>query len=294
MRRPLFAFLALAGASFLFGATFVVIKEAILELPPLSFVGWRFLIGALALLALARPRGGALWRDGIFVGSLLFAGYALQTLGLARTTASNSGLITGLYVVLTPLLAAGLARIRLRLIVLVGTLMSFAGLALLTITDDFQFRSGDLLTVGCAAAFAGHIVALAHVARRHPVIPLTTVQLFTTAALALALAVPVDGLPVPEGGKVLAALVFTGIAVSAGAFVLQVWAQTVVGANTTAIILSLEPAFAAATAAVVLGERLTARGWTGAGLILAGIWVVVSFSPAEGAVPAAEAVTPAH
>ena len=110
MRRPRVAYLALAFAALLFGSTFVVVKEAVTDLPPLGFVGWRFLLGAAAMLLLGIPRGRALWRDGLVAGLLLFAGYATQTVGLAHTTASNSGLITGLYVVFTPLLAAVVAR----------------------------------------------------------------------------------------------------------------------------------------------------------------------------------------
>ncbi len=224
---------------------------------------------------------------------LLFAGYALQTLGLARTTAANSGLITGLYVVFTPFVVAVVARRAVRYRVVAGATLSFAGLALLTVGEDFSLQSGDLLTMACALAFAGHIVVLARVAPRHAVVPLTAVQLLTTAALSLLLAAPIDGLPLPSG-EVLGAVVFTGLAVSAFAFLLQVWSQTVVGPSRTAIILSLEPAFAAATAAVVLDERLTGPGWVGAGLILVGIYLVLFFTPKGDDVPAAEAVTPAH
>ncbi len=101
---------ALVGASFLFGATFVVVKSALDDISPLSFVAWRFLIGAIILFALALPRGREIWIHGTIAGVALFAGYALQTAGLQYTSASNSALITGLYVVLTPFLAAIFAR----------------------------------------------------------------------------------------------------------------------------------------------------------------------------------------
>ncbi len=131
MRRPSVAYIALAVAALLFGATFVVVKEAVAVLPPLAFVGWRFLIGALALLILGIPRGRPIWRDGLAAGVLLFAGFALQTAGLAETSASNSGLITGLYVVFTPLLAAAVARHGVGRGTVAGTLVAFVGLALL-------------------------------------------------------------------------------------------------------------------------------------------------------------------
>lgn len=294
MRRSTVAILALAVAAFGFGATFVVIKEAVVELPPMSFVGWRFLIGAAALVLLAPPRTPAVWRDGTKAGILLFAGYALQTEGLALTSASNSGLITGLYVVFTPLVGAAVARTRVRADVLVGAVAAFTGLTLLTTGEGLTLSQGDLLTVGCAIAYAGHIVVLSRMAHRHRVVPLTAVQLLVTSALALAWAAAFGALEIPSGSP-LSAVILTGLAVSAGAFLVQVWAQTVIGPNRTALVLALEPVFAAATAAVVLGERLSTRGWVGAGLILVAIVVVLArVDAAADPLPAAEAVSPAH
>ncbi|HEX2368846.1 MAG TPA: DMT family transporter [Acidimicrobiia bacterium] len=296
-RRPLVASLALCFAAFLFGATFVVVKEAITVLPPMSFIAWRFLLGGVVLALFALPRTRAVWRDGSLLGVLLFAGFALQTEGLARTSASNSGLITGLYVVFTPLLAALASRIAgrpavVRIPTLVGVLLAFVGLAMLTVGDGLSLAAGDLLTVGCAIAFACHIVALATMAPRHPVVPLTAVQLLVTSALAFVLAAATGRIQTPTD-EVLVALLLTGLAVSAGAFLIQVWAQTVIGPSRTAVLLALEPAFAAATAVVVLGERLTPRGWAGAAIILVAIFMVLA-QPEEPGVIEAEAVTPAH
>ncbi len=298
MRTPRVAYLALAAAALLFGLTFVVIKEVVVEgavegFPPLGFVGWRFLLGATVLTAIAPPRNAAVWRDGTIAGLLLFAGYALQTQGLATTSASNSGLITGLYVVFTPLLAAAVARRAPRLLVVAGVLLAFAGLAALTLKTGFALHEGDLLTVGCAISFAAHIVYLARVAPRHSVVAFTSVQLIATALLGLASSALLEGFQVPPG-KVWPALLLTGLAVSAGAFLLQVWSQTVVGPARTAILLALEPVFATAAAAIWLGERLSARGWAGAALILASIYIVLSASGEEDQLPAAEAITPAH
>jgi drug/metabolite transporter (DMT)-like permease len=293
MRRPPVAYAALAFAALLFGATFVVIKEAVVILPPLAFVGWRFLIGAVALLVLGLPRGRTIWRDGLAAGVLLFAGYALQTAGLAETSASNSGLITGLYVVFTPLLAAAVARHGVGIPTIIGTIVAFVGLALLTVGEGVHLAAGDLLTVGCAVAFAGHIVVLSRVAFRHPVVPFTAIQLLVTSLLALVGSAVAEGFPLPDR-EVMPALLMTGLAVSGVAFLLQVWSQTVIGPARTAMILALEPAFAAAFAAWLLAERLDAQGWIGAALILVGIYLVLASAGDRDGVPAAEAVTPAH
>jgi drug/metabolite transporter (DMT)-like permease len=294
VNRTTTAYVSLAFASFLFGATFVVVKEAIATLPPLGFVGWRFLIGAAVLLLLAPPRDRTLWRDGAVAGFFLFAGYSLQTLGLEVTSASNSALITGLYVVLTPLVAAAARRTPPAVITVVGTTTAFIGFTLLTWDGGFSLRRGDVLTLGCAIAFAVHIVILARLAPRHRVVPFTAVQLTVTAVLALAASAAAEGFPLP-GADVAAALLLTGVVVSAGAFLLQVWSQTVVGPSRTAIVLSLEPAFAAGAAAVVLEERLDTVGWIGAATILVAIYLVLALTPeGEDDLPGAEAVSAAH
>ncbi|MEA1902121.1 MAG: DMT family transporter [Actinomycetota bacterium] len=279
-------------AAFLFGATFVVVKSALQDIGPLSFVAWRFLIGAVVLAAFAIPKGRTLWRHGALTGLALFAGYALQTGGLVLSSASNSALITGLYVVFTPFLAAAFKRRPPSPWVVSAAAVSFVGLFLLTDTDGLSLESGDLLTLGCALAFAAHIVILARYARHHPVIPFTTVQLMVTAALAFPTAFLIEGPGLPPS-SVYGALALTGLGVSAGAFMLQVWAQTVIGPNTAAVVLAAEPAFGVAVAWASLGERLDTAGWIGAGLIVVAIYVVIT-KQRDDSFREAEAVTPAH
>lgn len=286
------AILALIAAAFLFGATFVVIKSAVEDVAPIAFVAWRFLLGALLLAVFAFPKGKRIWLHGSIAGVALCAGYSLQTAGLAQTSASNSALITGLYVVITPFLASVFARRAPSWWSVGAAAASFGGLILLTGTEDLSFATGDLLTVGCAVAFAFHIIALARFARHHPVIPFTTVQLAVTAALAFPISLLTEGVSLPPQ-SVWGALALTGFGVSAGAFILQIWSQTIVGATTAAVVLAAEPAFGVATAWVVLGERLTAAGWAGAGLILVAIFAVVVKQKDHASVEA-EAVTPAH
>lgn len=287
------AVLALVGAAFLFGATFVVVKSALESIEPLGFISWRFAIGAALLATLAIPRGKRLWLHGSLAGLALFSGYALQTLGLVDTTATNSALITGLYVVFTPFLAATISRRRPSPWVVAGAAAAFAGTALLTGVERLSLGTGDLLTVGCAVGFAVHIVLLARYAHQHPVIPFATVQLAVTAVLSVVASLVFESGPgIPER-SVWGAIALTAVGVTVGAYLLQIWSQTVVGAGTAAVVLSAEPAFGLATAWVVLGERLTPGGWVGAGLIVAAIYVVVT-KQRDTASREAEAVTPAH
>lgn len=287
------AVLALVAASFLFGATFVVVKSALDDIPPFDFIGWRFLIGALVLAALGFPRGRDIWIHGSICGFALFAGYALQTSGLQFATASASALITGLYVVVTPFLVGVVTRRLPRSWVMVGALLAFLGVALLTGVDGFTLGAGEWLTIGCALAFACHIVLLSHYARRHPVIPFTMVQVALTSVLSFLVALFAEGGITIPGRSVWAALALTGIGVTAGAFVLQIWAQTVVGASTAAVVLAAEPAFGVLAGWVVLGERLDLAGWIGAVLILVAIYLVVT-NQRDQASREAEAVSLAH
>lgn len=275
MRRSTLAGLALTGAALLFGSTFVVIKDVVAHFPPINFVAWRFLLGGLALGVLSLPRGRGLWRDAAITGSLLFAGYAAQTAGLTTTGASNSALITGLFVIVTPLLVAIMARRPPGGWVVVGAVTALMGVVLLTADEGLQLRSGDLLTLVCAGAFAGHIVALSRFAPRHKVVPFTAAQLLITAVLAFPVAAFLEGVSLP-GAREVPALLLTAFGVSAGAFLLQIWAQTVIGPARTGILLTLEPVFAVATAALVLDERLTPTGWLGAVLIVGAIYLVVT------------------
>lgn len=289
-RSAMAALGGLTVAAFLFGVTFVVVKAAVETVDPLAFVGWRFLIGGAALLVLAIPRTPGVWRDGAIAGLWLFAGFALQTGGLTLTGATNSALITGLYVVFVPLLAALARRRPPSPWAVVGVVLGFLGTTLLTVRTDVVFGSGDLLTVGCAFAFAGHIVTISRHAARHPVIPYTTVQLLTTAALGLVGSLVFEGPGIPDRSG-WPAIILTGLGVSAIAFLLQVWAQNRVGPSRTAILLTLEPVFAVVAAAVVLGERLTAVGWLGAFVILGSITLVLA-KVDDDPIAEAEAISP--
>ena len=278
--RTTLAGLAIAAASFLFGSTFVVIKDAVATFPPISFVTWRFLLGGLVLMLIGAPRGKRVWRDGAVAGSLLFVGYSLQTAGLVTTGASNSALITGLFIIFTPLLAALLYRRSPSLGIAAAALLAFVGVVFLTYRPETALVRGDLLTVGAALAFAGHIIALDRLASRHSLVPFTAVQLLVTGLLAFPLAAITEGVPLP-GRRELPAILITALGVSIGGYLLQLWAQTIISPSRTAILLALEPAFAVATAAVVLDERLTTAGWVGAGLIMAAILLVIRFGAAE-------------
>ena len=268
--------LALVAVTAVWGATFVMVRDAVASLPPSTFVAYRFLAAA-ALLALARPRALTARRPGmlaagIVTGVALFAGYAFQTVGLQYTTASNAGFITGLSVVLTPLLAAVVLRERPGLWPALGAALAFAGLALLSL-QRLEVRRGDALVLGCAVAFAVHILLLGRFAPRYSSYQLAIVQLGTCGLLSLAWSGASGELAAPRGTQVWLALAVTAVLASAAGFLIQTRAQQVVSPTKTAVILTMEPVFAGLFGFLLAGEHLSARGWAGACCILAGMLV---------------------
>ncbi len=270
---------AVAGAAIIFGSTFTVVKTAVGTLPAPAFVTWRFLIAAIVLMAIRRPSSSMVWRDGTIAGVFLFVGFATQTQGLLTTTASKSALITGLYVVLVPLLVGVATRTRPHVATLAGALMGVVGLALLTGTNLTELTSGgvvtgDWLTLISAGAFAAHIVALSYTARNHHLIEFTAIQMFWVTALSALLALATSGLPLPTTTE-LPAILMTGLAASIGAFLLQIWGQTHMPAARAGIILSVEPVVGAMLGTWILGERFNRNGWIGAAIIVGSIYLVM-------------------
>jgi drug/metabolite transporter (DMT)-like permease len=273
---------ALVVAAFFFGTTFLVVQDAVERVDPLPFLAVRFLIGAGVLGAVAhrrtgpRQRGSNEVRDGVVAGVLLLAGYVLQTVGLQYTTAATSAFITYLLVVFVPFMSFALTRHRPHPLTLVGVGLAVAGLVLLTGGADTGFGRGEALTLGCAVAFAAHLVFLGEVAARHDPVRLTTVQLATVGAACLVPAAAQGGIEVD--GIALAAAAFTGIFATAVAFLAMVWAQRIVSPSRAALILLLEPVFAALLSALI-DEPLTAATVAGGGLILIAVLLAEVVAP---------------
>jgi drug/metabolite transporter (DMT)-like permease len=255
----------------LFGSTFVIMKDAIADVEPVPFLAMRFLIGAAALapFALKGPRQPGVGRAGIACGAALLAGYIFQTVGLQYTSASVSAFITYLLVVLVPVIAVVTVRRLPTRPTIAGVLLATAGLFLLT-GQGFGLGRGELLTLGCAVAFAIHIVLLSKWSPRFATARLTAIQLAFVGAVAFFVGLFTGGYHFPA--SVWLAAAYTGLVVSAIAFALQVWGQRRIGPTRTALLLMIEPV-AAAAFGYAAGDRLGAAGVAGALLILGGIAV---------------------
>jgi drug/metabolite transporter (DMT)-like permease len=268
---------ALVLVTAIWGSTFVVVKHALDAVGPLVFVAARFWVASAALLAVVAlrrlPLRRSLLREGAITGVFLTVGYVTQTLGLQTTEAAKAAFITGLSVVLVPVLAALLLRQPPSRAAAVGVVLAAVGLGLLTLDRRLHLAPGDLWVLACAVGFAAHITATAHFAPHHEALAFTLVQMLTAAALTTmaALGFERDALILPAGA--LPAVLYMGVFASALVFFVQSWAQQRTTPTHTALIFALEPVFAALFAVLVAGEVLAPRAWVGGTLILLGMVV---------------------
>jgi drug/metabolite transporter (DMT)-like permease len=249
------------------GWTFVLVKDALQHYPTLPFLELRFILALLVMVVIVRrlPARREL-RVGLIAGAVLAAGYWTQTLGLTMTSPANSGLITGLFVVFTPLIDR-LFGARLNWWTWIAVAAALTGTVML-VGGPANFGLGDLLTVACAILYALHIVLLSKWSPGLRSAPLAMVQMGTGALIFTGTGSWSLELP---GPTVWFAIVVTGVFASALAFYIQTWAQQHLSASRTALILTTEPAWALLAAVVLAGQRFGPLQAAGAALVLAAI-----------------------
>jgi drug/metabolite transporter (DMT)-like permease len=263
--------LALIVVTAVWGVTFVQVKDALDLYPLYAFLALRFAIAsaALAPFAVRRLRASGIAISAL-LGLLIAAGYALQTEGLARTTVSSTGFITGLYVVFTPLLAFALFRQRIGAAVWLGVAVSLVGLAMLSGIHAGS-TTGDALVLAASAVYSLQIVLVERVAARIDPVALTFVEMLAACAAFAAIAAGRSDFETPRGWTVWGALLVTGLFASALGFLVQSWAQRQMSATRTALAFAMEPVWTALFGFTLAGDRLGALGWGGCAAILAGI-----------------------
>lgn len=254
-----------------FGATFPVTKQVLGDTGAYAVVSIRFLAGAAVLAPWARRRPPAPGerRAALWCSAALLAGYVLVTVGLQSTTSTAAAFITYLLVVIVPVLSAVLLRRLPSIPVIAGVALATAGLVLLA-GGSFRLGRGELLTLGCAFAFAVHILLLDAFAPRLDVVRFTAIQLLVVGAGAALPALARGEFAELSAGAWAACLFLAGAGV--GGLLLQIWGQRLVGPSRTSLLLMLEPVIAAVGGAF-LGERVGIPGLAGAALILLGIVV---------------------
>jgi drug/metabolite transporter (DMT)-like permease len=284
--RTTMAHLLLLAVVLVWGATFSLVKAALVETTPLVFNLLRMSLAFAVLAAVNWPCVRGMTRSdlklGAAAGVFLALGYQFQTLGLNHTTASKAAFITGLVVVVVPLLSSfpGIAlpgSLKPTVDTYAGALLAFGGLVLLTTPPRSGARLfsgiglGEWLCLGCAVAFAAHLLMLARAAPRVTARRLGTLQI-GFAALVMLVTLPLGGRAHFHGAPIVwVALGVTALLATAAAFTIQSWAQQILPASHTALIFTLEPVFAWLTSLLFFGEQLGGRALLGAALILAGI-----------------------
>ena len=276
--RPatLLATLALLLVTACWGSTFFLIKDLLERVPVLDFLAVRFAV-ATVVLVLIFPRAlgkldAAARRQAVVLGVLYGLAQILQTAGLAHTPASVSGFITGMYVICTPLLAAPLLKQRIGLMTWGAVLLAMAGLGVLTLSG-FSIGYGEALTLVAAVLYALHIVGLGAWSTAEAAIGMTIVQLAVITTICLVVTAP-GGIVLPQTVGDWASVLYMAVFAAGLALAAQTWAQAHLPPTRAAIIMSMEPVFAALFAVVLGGEDATLRMLVGGSMVLAAMLTV--------------------
>jgi len=291
MSQRLRADLALSLCTLIWGATFVLVKDALADISVVVYIAVRFALSA-ALMAIifwrsVRRLNMKTVRAGAQIGICMFAGYMFQTAGLKYTTPAKAAFITGMCVVIVPLLLAAFGRRRITAWIWAGAAAALAGLYFLTVPPAGLggLNRGDAIVFGCAVMFALHIIFIGRYVGDHSVGALAFLQVATTAVLStfvlpLAAFAGWEKPRVVWNTTVIVAVLVTSIGSTVIGFSLQTWAQQHTSPSHTAILVSLEPVFAAITSWLLATEQFGARTLAGAALILAGILLAELKGPA--------------
>ena len=273
----IFSSITLMAIAAIWGSAFLSMKGTLERLDVNSFLAWRFTIATLLLIAI-RPSvlkkiDLSFLKKGAILGLFLSSGYIFQSFGLTLTTVSNTGFITGLYVVLTPIVAAVILRKNITLVEWFAVLVATVGLALLSF-NGFKFGIGEFLVLVSALLFAFHIVGLGEWSKGSDTYALTVLQLGTCARVTF-IASFKSGFKVPPDSGVWWSIIYTAIFATALAFIVQTWAQSFIAPSTVAVILAAEVVFAAAFGIWLLDEPVTLRIALGGFLVIASMYLII-------------------
>ena len=276
MANKSWAVIALVFVAVVWGAGFVLMKDAISQQPVFDFLATRFTLATLVMIAIRPQVLSVINKQTLFRGSVLGVmlglAYITQTIGLDLTTAAITGFLTGLYVVFTPLLFWFVFQKKIDKKVIVGTTLALTALLFISF-NGISIDPGQVWLIACALLFAGHIIGLSFWSNTKDIYPLTVIQLGAAAIVCWLGALP-DGYQPPPNTFVWGTVVFTAVFATAMAFLIQTWAQSIMDPSRVAIILTGEIVFAAAIAVAVGQEVLSARTVIGGVLIVVAMLIV--------------------
>lgn len=275
---PNIALFALLMVTAIWGWTFLVVQDVTAQMPVMDFLAVRFSVAAIFMLAIRpnclrgmKPAGYA---RGIILGVLLGLGYILQTFGLQYTSATVSGFITGMSVVITPVILWGVLHRKIAANNWIAISLATLGLGFISLRG-WSIGWGELLTLSCAVVLALHIVWLGEWSSQHNIYGLAFLQIATIAVVSLVAAIP-GGFNIPHNNSVYMAIGITSVPATALAFVIQTWAQSIVPSTRVALVLTMEPVFAGIFGVLIGGDKLTWQIFLGAILILGAMIIAES------------------
>jgi drug/metabolite transporter (DMT)-like permease len=276
MKLKSWAVIALVFVAIVWGAGFVLMKDAINDQPVFDFLATRFTVATIVMIAIRPQVLSSINKKTLFRGSILGVmlglAYITQTIGLDLTTAAITGFLTGLYVVFTPILFWFVFKKKVEKKVIVGTTLALTALLFISF-NGISFDPGQVWLIACALLFAGHIIGLSFWSNAKDIYPLTVIQLGAGSVVCWMGAVP-DGYQPPPNAFVWGTVVFTAVFATAMAFLIQTWAQSIMDPSRVAIILTGEIVFAAAIAVAVGQEVLSLRTVIGGVLIVLAMLIV--------------------
>ncbi len=279
-RQAKLALVGLLLVAVAWGSSFPLTKKLLAQVTPIDFLAQRFALAALLMAVVFFPAIRRLSRTALIRGVLLGALYGVaqiaQTIGLGHTSASISGFITGMYVVLTPVCGVILLKTRITARWWVGAGLACLGLAVMSL-NGFSVGLGEGVTLFSALLYALHIVGLGHWSTGSEAVGLAAVQVITTAAVCIVTAAP-GGIQVITGTGSWLAVIYMAVVSGALAMIIQSWAQAHLPASRAAIIMCTEPVWAAGLAIAFFGEPLSIRIGVGGALMLVAM-LVVELSP---------------
>ncbi len=274
--HPRWATVGLMAVTVVWGSTFFMIKDVLARMAAVDLLAVRFVIAALVMVLVFRRAMGRLtprrWQQAFVLGVVYGIAQLLQTWGLARIEPSVSGFVTGTYVVFTPILATLLLRQRLPGTTWLAATLSLAGIAVLAL-HGWAVDLGLWLTLASAALYALHIVGLGHWSRAEDAMGMACVQMLAVAAVCVLATLPAGPRRPPDAGAWMAVL-YIALVAGAGAMLVQTWAQTQMSSTRAAVVMTLEPVFAALCAVLFGGEQLHGRMLLGGAMVMAAMYLI--------------------
>lgn len=280
--------LSILFVSFIWGTTFVIVKNALVDIGPFLFLAMRFISAFLLLAVLSfhniKQISWSTIRAGSLLGFFLFAGYVFQTVGLQYTTSSNAGFITGLNVVLVPVIYSFLSKTLPTRQIVATVILATTGLYLMSVpATSFHLAYGDLLVLCCSLAFAFHVVYVGQLSHKHNAVAITGIQILFVGLLCLVISLLMEPWPATITYNVWSALLITSVLATSLAFLLQNALQKYSTPTRFAIVLATEPVFAGLAGFLWGHEILSHRAMMGAALILAAMLLSILLKSDQGA-----------